>query len=153
MVRLYPISPRRNVRARLWTTMPTILARRRRFRLGAALGAYALLDHFADHYPDSIFVSTVPVLLANAHLQQSDPRGALAVLEPFLNTPEADEADYRYDLGRAYQLAGDSAQAAPIFRSLFATKPLSYEAAQAATQFQAMGTPLKAQGKERPMRT
>jgi soluble lytic murein transglycosylase len=111
---------------------------------GHGTEAYALLEHFADHYPNSIFVPTAPVLLANAHLQQNDPRGALAVLEPFLNTPEADEADYRYDLGRAYQLAGDSAHAAPIFRSLFATKPLSYEAAQAAAQLQAMGTPLSA---------
>jgi soluble lytic murein transglycosylase len=111
---------------------------------GRGTEAYALLDHFADRYPDSIFVSTTPVLLASAHLQQNDPRGALAVLEPFLNTPVADEADYRYDLGRAYQLAGDSAHAAPIFRSLFATKPLSYEAAQAAAQLQAMGTPLSA---------
>ena len=111
---------------------------------GRGTEAYALLDHFADHYPDSIFVPTAPVLLANAHLQQNDPRGALAVLEPFVNTPEADEADYRYDLGRAYQLAGDSGHAAPIFRSLFATKPLSSEAAQAAAQLQAMGTPLSA---------
>lgn len=111
---------------------------------GRGTEAYGLLDHFADKYPDSIFVPTAPVLLANAHLQQNDPRGALAVLEPFLNTPEADEADYRYDLGRAYQLSGDSAHAAPIFRSLFAAKPLSYEAAQAAAQLQAMGTPLSA---------
>jgi soluble lytic murein transglycosylase len=111
---------------------------------GRGTDAYALLDHFADRYPDSIFVPTAPVVLANAHLQQNDPRGALAVLEPFLNTPEADETDYRYDLGRAYQLAGDSNHAAPIFRSLYAAKPLSYEAAQAATQLQAMGTPLSA---------
>lgn len=111
---------------------------------GHGAEAYALLDHFADRYPDSIFVPTAPVLLANAHLQQNDPHGALTVLEPFTNTPEADEADYRYDLGRAYQLASDSTHAAPIFRSLYASKPLSYEAAQAAAQLQAMGTPLSA---------
>ena len=33
--------------------------------------AYALLDHFADHYPDSIFAATAPVLLANAHLHRA----------------------------------------------------------------------------------
>jgi soluble lytic murein transglycosylase len=106
--------------------------------------AYALLDHFADRYPDSIFVATAPVLLANAHLQQNDPRGALAVLEPLLNSPEADEADFRYDLGRAYQLSGDTTHAAAVFRSLYAAKPLAYEATQAAAQLQAMGTPLSA---------
>jgi soluble lytic murein transglycosylase len=111
---------------------------------GHGAEAYGLLEHFADHYPDSIFVPTAPVLLANAHLLQNDPRGALAVLEPFLNSPEADEADFRYDLGRAYQLAGDSTHAAPVYRSLYAAKPLSYEAPQAAAQLQAMGTPLSA---------
>jgi soluble lytic murein transglycosylase len=106
--------------------------------------AYALLDHFADRYPDSIFVVTAPVLLANAHLQQSDPRGALAVLAPLMNTPEADEADFRYELGRAYQLSGDTTHAGPVFRMLYAAKPLSYEAVQAAAQLQAMGQALSA---------
>ena len=45
---------------------------------GRAGDAYALLDHFADHYPDSIFVPTTPVLLANAHLQQGDAAGRAA---------------------------------------------------------------------------
>jgi len=111
---------------------------------GHGAEAYALLDHFADHYPDSIFVATAPELLANAHLQQNDPRGALAVLEPFLNSPEADEADFRYDLGRAYQMSGDTTHAAAVYRSLYAAKPLAYEATQAAAQLQAMGTPLSA---------
>jgi len=106
--------------------------------------AYALLDHFADHYPDSIFAATAPVLLANAHLQQADAKGALGVLEPFLNTSQSNETDFQYDLARAYQLEGDTAHAASIFRSLYATKPLTYEATQAATQLQAMGLPLSA---------
>jgi soluble lytic murein transglycosylase len=37
---------------------------------GHAADAYALLDRFADRYPDSIFAATAPVLLATAHLQQ-----------------------------------------------------------------------------------
>ena len=111
---------------------------------GRASEAYALLDHFADRYPDSIFVAIAPVLLANAHLQQNDAKGALAVLTPLLNSPEADEADFRYDLGRAYQLAGDTTHAAPAYRSLYAAKPLSYEATQAAAQLQSIGQPLSA---------
>ena len=111
---------------------------------GRAGDAYAMLDHFADRYPDSIFVSTVPVVLANAHLQQGDAPGALRVLQPLANSPVAGQADFRYTLGRAYQLAGDIGHAAPLFRSIYATQPLTSDAAQAAAQLQAMGTPLSA---------
>ena len=85
---------------------------------GRQTEAHALLDHFADHYPDSIFVPTAPVLLANAHLQQNDPQGALRVLQPLANGPEAEQADFRYGLGRAYQLTGDSGHAAPLYRKI-----------------------------------
>lgn len=106
--------------------------------------AYALLDHFADHYPDSIFVATAPVLLANAHLQQKDARGALAVLAPLQNTPAAAQINFQYTLGRAYQLAGDTAHAAPLFTRIYTTQPLAEEATEAAAQLQAMGSPLSA---------
>ena len=106
--------------------------------------AYALLDHFADHYPDSIFAATAPVLLANAHLQQKDAKGALAVLAPLANTPAAAQINFQYTLGRAYQLAGDTAHAAPLFTRIYTTQPLAEEATQAAAQLQAMGTPLSA---------
>jgi soluble lytic murein transglycosylase len=111
---------------------------------GRATDAYTLLDKFGERYPDSIFDATAPVLLANAHLQQDDPQGALRVLEPLLNSAEASHTDFRYALGRAYQLAGDTAHAAPIFRAIYVSQPLAYEAAQSATQLQAMGTPLTA---------
>jgi soluble lytic murein transglycosylase len=111
---------------------------------GHGADAYASLDHFAERYPDSIFVGTVPVMLANAHLQQNDARGALSVLQPLATSPEAAQADFNYALGRAYQLSGDTAHAAQVYRSLYASKPLAYEAGQAATQMQAMGSPLSA---------
>lgn len=111
---------------------------------GRAGDAYALLDRFAERYPDSIFAASAPVLLANAHLQQSDARGALSVLTPLANTAAAQQAGFRYTLGRAYQLAGETAQAGPIFRSLYAQYPFAYEATQASAQLQAMGMPLSA---------
>jgi soluble lytic murein transglycosylase len=104
--------------------------------------AYGLLDRFGERYPDSIFVPTAPVLLANAHLQQHDAQGALQVLEPLMTTAQADQAGFRYALGRAYQLAGDVAHAAPVLRKVYATQPLTNEAAQAAVQLQTMGAPL-----------
>ena len=85
-----------------------------------------------------------PVLLANAYLQQHDPQGALKVLEPLVDTPQAAHADFRYALGRAYQLSGDTGRAAPIYRSIYLTQPLCFEAVQARQQLQAMGVPLTA---------
>jgi soluble lytic murein transglycosylase len=111
---------------------------------GHAGDAHALLDHFAEHYPDSIFAATAPVLLANAHLQQGDAQGALHVLQPLANSPEAEQADFLYPLARAYQLAGDTSHAAPLFRKIYVIQPPTSEAAQAAAQLQAMGTPLSA---------
>src|SRR6266851_5365088 len=100
---------------------------------GHGADAYALLDRFAERHPDSIFVANAPVLLANAYIQQNDPQGALRVLQPLADTPQASHADFRYTLGRAYQMAGDTGHAAP---------PLSFEAGQARAQLQAMGVPL-----------
>jgi soluble lytic murein transglycosylase len=108
---------------------------------GRGADAYPSLDRFADRHPESIFKANAPVLLANAHLQQNDPQGALRVLVPLADTPQASHADFRYALGRAYQVSGDTAHAAAVFRGLYVNLPLSSEAAQARTQMQAMNTP------------
>jgi soluble lytic murein transglycosylase len=105
---------------------------------------YALLDHFADRHPDSIFVANAPVLLANGYLQQNDPQSALRVLTPLTETAQASHADFRSTLGRAYQMSGDTGHAARIYRSLYVALPLSPEATQARNQLQAMGVALTA---------
>jgi soluble lytic murein transglycosylase len=111
---------------------------------GRPADAYALLDHFADRHPDSIFVATAPILLANAYLQSSEPQTALKVLHPLEDTPIATHADFRYVLGHSYQLAGNTAQATAIYRKLYTQLPLSYEAQESRSQLQAMGMPLSA---------
>jgi soluble lytic murein transglycosylase len=108
---------------------------------GRGSEAYALLDHFAERHPESIFKANAPVLLANAYLQQNDPQGALRVLTPLADTAVGSHADFRYALGRAYQVSGDTTHAATVFRSLYVNLPLSMEAAQARTQMQAMNMP------------
>jgi soluble lytic murein transglycosylase len=108
---------------------------------GHPADAYASLDHFAEKHPDSIFKATAPVLLANAYLQQNDPQGALRVLVPLADTAQASHADFRYALGRAYQLSGDTTHASATFRSLYVNLPLSMEASQARTQMQAINMP------------
>jgi soluble lytic murein transglycosylase len=106
--------------------------------------AYALLDHFAERHPDSIFVANAPVLLASAYIQQNNPQGALAALQPLSDTQIGGHSDFRYMLARAYQLSGDAGHAAPIYRSIYAKFPLSPEAAQARAQLDAMSVPLNA---------
>ena len=101
--------------------------------------AYGLLDHFAERHPESIFDADAPVLLANAHLQQNDAQGALKVLQAAADSAQATHADFRYALGRAYQLTGDATHAAATFRSLYVHLPLSYEATEARAQLLAMG--------------
>ncbi|MCU1324210.1 MAG: Lytic transglycosylase catalytic [Acidobacteriaceae bacterium] len=106
--------------------------------------AYPLLTGFADKYPESIFAANAPVLLANAHLQQLDPQGALKVLEPLVGSSQATHTDFRYALGRAYQTAGDAGKATAIFKSLYANQPLTPEASQALQQLQVLGVSLSA---------
>jgi soluble lytic murein transglycosylase len=108
---------------------------------GRGSDAYALLDRFAERHPESIFDANAPVVLANAHLQQNDPQGALWVLVPLADSAQASHVDFRYALGHAYQMSGDTTHAAATYRSLYVGFPLSVEAAQARTQMQAMGTP------------
>jgi soluble lytic murein transglycosylase len=111
---------------------------------GHGADAYALLDHFAERHPESIFKANAPVLLANAYLQQNDPQGALRVLAPLADSAQASHVDFRYALGRAYQTSGDTSRAVAVFRSLYVNLPLSMEAAQARAQMQAMNMPLTA---------
>ncbi len=111
---------------------------------GHGSDAYALLEHFAERHPESIFNANAPVLLANAHLQQNDSQGALKILLPLVDTAQATHSDFRYALGRAYQMSGDTGHAGPVFRRLYAALPLSPEAAQARAQLQVMGVALTA---------
>jgi soluble lytic murein transglycosylase len=111
---------------------------------GQGQAAYPLLSGFAERHPESIFIPNAPVLLANAHLQQQDKQGALKVLEPLVGTSLAAHNDFQYALGRAYQLSGDTAHAAPIFKNIYITSPLSQEAVQARQQLDAMGIGLTA---------
>lgn len=111
---------------------------------GKPADANTLLDHFADRHPESIFNASAPVLLANAYIQQNNPQAALQVLQPMADTKQGANVSFRFALGRAYQLSGNAAKATTIYRGIYVNQPLSFEAGQARTQLQAMGTPLTA---------
>ncbi len=104
--------------------------------------AYSLLEHFSEKYPDSIFVQSAPMLLANLHIQQNDPQGAIQVLDPLQGTPIATHADFLLVLARTYQGAGNSARAGALYREIYLKHPLSNEATQARQQLQAMAMDL-----------
>ncbi|AEU37479.1 Lytic transglycosylase catalytic [Granulicella mallensis MP5ACTX8] len=109
-----------------------------------ASDAYALLDHFAERHPGSLFVPTAPILLANAYLGNNDPASALRVLLPLQSEPAGSHVDFRFTLAKAYQASGNTQQAAALYRGLYTRDPLSNEAAEAKTQLAAMNVPLTA---------
>ena len=101
--------------------------------------AEVILNSFTTKFPDSVFVTQMPVLIANLSIQQGDPQTALHVLSEHAADPLAGHADYLLALARAQQLAGDTGAAAKTFRHLYLGYPLSAEASQAKTQLQNMG--------------
>ena len=102
--------------------------------------AYALLDHFAERHPGSIFAGNAPVMLAEAHLQQKDAAGALQVLDALAGTPDAERVAYKSVLARTYQMGGDTGRAVALDRAIFNTFPLSPEATQARVQMSTMSS-------------
>ena len=130
-----------NVRGEVMKDYAEYLEAQADLQAGHGAEADALLEGFATRHPDSIFTANIPVMLASAYLQQGNPQAALRVLAPLLTQAQGIRSDYLYSLGRAYQLSGNTAQAAVVFRKLYVTQPLSSEAAQVHTQMQAIGAP------------
>ena len=130
-----------NVRGDVMKDYAEYLEAQADLQAGHGAEADALLEGFATRHPDSIFTANLPMMLASAYLQQGNPQAALRLLTPLENQAQGTRPDYLYSLGRAYQLSGNTAQAAVVFRKLYLTQPLSGEAAQVHTQMQAIGAP------------
>lgn len=104
--------------------------------------AIAVLQHFADNYPDSLFVPNAPVALAQAYLENHDPASALRVLQPLANTQAGGHVDFRSTLAKAYQASGNFAEAAKLYRGIYLKDPLSSQAYDAKNQLATMQIPL-----------
>ncbi|MGB9145634.1 MAG: transglycosylase SLT domain-containing protein, partial [Acidobacteriaceae bacterium] len=98
-----------------------------------------VLDDFDQKYPDSIFVTSVPVLQANLFVQEGDPQRALAILGRHQDDPIAGHADFQLALAKANLLAGRTAQAQQLYEHVYLNYPLSIEAGYARTQLQSSG--------------
>jgi soluble lytic murein transglycosylase len=96
--------------------------------------AELLLNGFEKRHPDSIFITSTPVLEANLFLQEGDPQAALLTLKNHQNEAIASHADFQLAQAKALQLAGQTDQAAKLFRHVFLGFPLSVEAQQAKIQ-------------------
>jgi soluble lytic murein transglycosylase len=105
-----------------------------------ASGAVALLEHFGERHPGSLFAAQAPVLLANAYLQMNNASAALKVLQPLLTAQSP--ADFRLALAKSYQASGDAVHAAELYRRLYLGDALSPEAVSAKMALAAMNVPL-----------
>ncbi len=104
---------------------------------GKMAQAQTALTGFAQKYPESIFVANLPVVMANLALGQGDPQAALAALSG--HEQASGHADYQLALAKANQLAGNTDEAARLYRRIFLNFPLSNEAQQAKTELAVVG--------------
>ena len=107
---------------------------------GRLADAETLLRGFAAKYPESIFVSRLPVMIANLSLQQNDPGTALRVLHAHAADAIAGHADFQLALARANQMTGNVEEAARLYRHIFLAFPLSNEGQQAKAQLAVVGS-------------
>ena len=101
--------------------------------------AESVLNTFAQKYPDSIFVGSVPVLRANLMVQEGDPQAALAALDPHRQDPVAGHADFQLALAKAEAMAGHTPEAQQLFQHVYLDYPLSIEAGVARSQLATNG--------------
>ncbi|MGB7190739.1 MAG: tetratricopeptide repeat protein, partial [Acidobacteriaceae bacterium] len=114
--------------------------------------AEPVLATFIQRYPDSIFVSQIPVLEANVFLQQGDPQAALSVLRAHRAESIANKSDYQLSLAKANLMAGNAVEAQRLFTHVYLTFPLSDEATQARKQLISSGAITSLSAKERSRR-
>ena len=98
-----------------------------------------ILATFIQRYPDSVFVPQIPVLQANAYIQQGDPQSALAVLRAHSAEAIANKPDFQLAQASADRLAGNAAEAQRLYTHIYLTFPLSTEATQARAQLVSSG--------------
>jgi soluble lytic murein transglycosylase len=94
---------------------------------GKLSDAETLLTGFAAKYPESIFVTRLPVMIANLSLDQNDPQTALRVLHQHTGEAIANHADFQLALARGNQMTGNVDEAARLYRHIFLSFPLSNE--------------------------
>lgn len=103
---------------------------------GRTAEALGTLSNFETKYPDSLLIRDAHVIYANALMQDNRAPEAVTLLE---QDREPARVDVEWNLGRAYEAAGDSAKAAAVFRNIYLTMPLAGEADAAAVELKKLG--------------
>jgi len=98
------------------------------FESGHLAEAVATFSVFDKSFPESLLLRDVHVLYGNSLLADGRAAEAAELLE---NDRQPIRADLELALGKAYAEAGQPAKAFPVFRNLYYTMPLSWEAGQA----------------------
>lgn len=106
-------------------------------QIGRAAEAIGTLSSFENKYPDSLLVRDAHVIYANALMQDKRPQEAVALLE---QDREPVRVDIEWNLGRAYEAAGDMAKAAAVFRNVYLSMPLTGEADAATAELKKLGS-------------
>jgi peptidoglycan lytic transglycosylase len=104
--------------------------------------AIATLSVFDKTYPDSLLKRDSHVLYANTLVADGRAAEAVELLE---NDRQPVRADLELALGRAYQSDNQPAKALTIFRNLYYTMPLSWEAGQVQGDLSKLGAASQAQ--------
>lgn len=111
------------------------------YEAGRMAEAVATLSNFEKNYPESLLIRDTHVLYANALVGDSRALEAIELLE-------ADRQPVRPDvelaLGRAYEAANQPSMALSIFRNLYYTMPLSWQANQVQRDLDKLATTTKA---------
>ena len=89
--------------------------------------AIATLSSFDKTFPESLLIRDTHVLYANALIADGKATEAIELLE---KDRQPTRADLELVLGRAYEADNQPAKALTIFRNLYYTMPLSWEASQ-----------------------
>jgi len=92
---------------------------------GRSAECIATLSSFARDFPDSILLRDAHVVYANALMQEGRPQDAATLLE---GDRQPARVDVEWNLGLAYEAAGNLPKAASIFRNIYLTMPLTGEA-------------------------
>jgi peptidoglycan lytic transglycosylase len=98
------------------------------YQSGRLAEAVATLGAFDKTYPESLLIRDAHVAYGNALVADGRAPDAVELLE---GDRQPVRADLELVLGRAYEVAGQPAKALSIFRNLYFTMPLSWEASQA----------------------
>lgn len=98
------------------------------YQTGRLAEAVATLQGFDKNYPESLLIRDAHVAYGNALIADGRAPEAVELLE---NDRQPIRTDLELVLGRAYEVTGQPTKALAVFRNLYFTMPLSWEASQA----------------------